>query len=765
MRPPLPARRWLPLLLLVLVALPAAGQMVLVHKVPAGGAATALGASDNATLLVAAMPDGLFTVQVGTPVGKKSLPDLTVSALAPDGSRVFAGTRGGGGGEVIALDDRGVQQWAHRVGPPVTSLSPAWDHRVFYTAGDVAGVLDANGTEMAKRSLPGLRTGSLSPGAAMALVATEGDVLALDPATLEARWQVPIRGVSEVKAWDGGGAALGSDGSLYRLDDSGRFLQIRALPGPGRLAVSSDGQLMAAAGGNEVVLFGPNLQKMAGQGLADPLALAFSPEGNLLAVAAKDQTIYLFALFSDRYPSLPVKVESRPPGAIITVDTAYRGVTPAVLPIERGTHRVELAYPGYETYHTTLDVSAGAEKVEAILNTSALAPSAAPSGQAGGEPDGTGGVLLLLLAGGAVAFFVLRRRKARAPELPGSTATPAPASVPAAPAPAVAAPAPPPPPPPGPDIPPGTSVIVKERNPGYAYDLFRALVASGAPGLAVTRRDSRRVREEVPGAEVYWLSSLPGERNIRPVDLELLLSAAEGHLSRAEGAAILVEGVEYLQLHRGFTPVLKLVSRLQEQASSRKGRLLIAVGAGAMDQRETALLKGEGRAREMEEPPGRRPPPAEVAAGAVHLLLGRGPEGAYRRLKEWASGGRKVLVVSRSSPEETRQRHGLGPETRVVWLTTSRGSDRVDPSDLEMLLKMVRDFVEEGEFRAVLLEGVDHIAAIASFGAVQKFLGHLVDLCVARRAAALVPLDPYALEPEKRARLGRDLAVLEERGR
>lgn len=754
MLPPPRTRRWLLLLLLAVVAAPAAGQVVLVHKVPAGGAATALGASDNATLLVAAMPDGLFTVQAGTPAGKKSLPDLTVSALAPDGSRIFAGTRGE---EVIAMDDRGVQQWANQVGSPVTSLSPTWDLRVLYTAGEVAGVLGADGKETAKRSLSGLRTGSLSPGATMALVATEGAVLALDPATLETRWQVPLAGVAEVKAWDGGGAALGSDGSLYRLDDSGRFLQIRALPGPGRLAVSTDGQRIAAAGGNEIVLFGPNLQKTAGQGLANPLALAFTPEGNFLAVAAKDQNLYLFGLFPDRYPSQPVSVESRPPGAAITVDTAYRGVTPAVLPIERGTHRIELAYPGYETNRSTLEVSAGGEKVEAVLNASASAPSAALAGQAGGERDGTGGVLLiLLLAGGAVAFLVLRRRKARAPGAPAPA--PAPPPVPAA-------PPPPPQPPPGPDIPPGTSVIVKERNPGYAYDLFRALAASGAPGLAVTRRDPRRVREEVPGAEAYWLSSMPGERNLRPVDLELLLSAAEDHFSRAEGAAVLLEGVEYLQLHRGFTPVLKLVTRLQERASSMKGRLLVAVGTGTLDQRETALLKGEGRAREMEEPPGRRPPPAGVAAGAVHLLLARSPEGAYRRLKEWASGGRKTLVVSRSSPEETRQRFGLGPETRVVWLSTSKGADRVDPSDLEMLLKMVRDFAEEGEDRALLLEGVDHIAAIASFGAVQKFLGHLVDLCVARRAAALVPLDPYALEPGKLAHLGRDLAVIEERGR
>jgi hypothetical protein len=247
------------------------------------------------------------------------------------------------------------------------------------------------------------------------------------------------------------------------------------------------------------------------------------------------------------------------------------------------------------------------------------------------------------------------------------------------------------------------------------------------------------------------------------VDLELLLSAVEGHLGKAEGAAVLLEGIEYLKLHRGFTPILKLVTHLQERTASHKGRLLVAVGAESLDSREAALLKGEGRARGMEEPPGGRAPPAGVAPGSVHLLLEKGPDGAYRRLKEWASGGRKTLAVSRSSPDEVRQRHGLGPEARAVWLTTSKGPDRVDPSDLELLLKMLRDFLEEGEDRAVLLEGVDHIAAIGSFAAVQRLLGHLVDLCATRQAVAFVPLDPYALEPAKVAYLRRELTVLEGR--
>ena len=99
-------------------------------------------------------------------------------------------------------------------------------------------------------------------------------------------------------------------------------------------------------------------------------------------------------------------ISSSPQNVQIYVDDLYKGVTPAVVEVEAGSHMVLLRLSGFQDWSTQADVAGG--------ETTALSGTLVPvSGTPVSTPSGGPSVLvtaLLIVAGCMVAFGQVRRR-------------------------------------------------------------------------------------------------------------------------------------------------------------------------------------------------------------------------------------------------------------------------------------------------------------------------------------------------------------------
>lgn len=99
-------------------------------------------------------------------------------------------------------------------------------------------------------------------------------------------------------------------------------------------------------------------------------------------------------------------ISSSPPNVQIYVDDLYKGVTPAVVEIQAGSHTVMLRLAGFQDWSTQTDVAGG--------ETRTLSGTLVPvSGTPVSTPSGGPSVLvtaLLIIAGCMVAYGQIRRR-------------------------------------------------------------------------------------------------------------------------------------------------------------------------------------------------------------------------------------------------------------------------------------------------------------------------------------------------------------------
>lgn len=161
-------------------------------------------------------------------------------------------------------------------------------------------------------------------------------------------------------------------------------------------------------------------------------------------------------------------------------------------------------------------------------------------------------------------------------------------------------------------LPQGHGYLVDHRDQGLP--LFAELVRGGHDGLCITRAPPDRVAGEhdLSGTPVLWLSRVAAHRHaLRPVPVENVFLAAAHFLEATPGGVLLLDGLEYLIAHNGFSNVLKLVQDLVEMTAHRNGVLLLPLDPGALKARERALIARETTSLGTGLPPRvrERPPP------------------------------------------------------------------------------------------------------------------------------------------------------------
>jgi len=152
----------------------------------------------------------------------------------------------------------------------------------------------------------------------------------------------------------------------------------------------------------------------------------------------------------------------------------------------------------------------------------------------------------------------------------------------------------------------------------------------------------------------------------------------------------------------------------------------------------------------------------ELEDGCVYLLKERKPRRAWELFRRCGEGGRRLLYVTRQHPDHAVRQGGSLP-VRVVWLSTTIGTDYVDPHNLNSLTTLIQGFVDEanGPRSAILLDGIEYLKINNDPERVFQFFDYLDEVVATRRAVLLVSIDDRAFDPKELALLERNAIVFD----
>lgn len=135
--------------------------------------------------------------------------------------------------------------------------------------------------------------------------------------------------------------------------------------------------------------------------------------------------------------------------------------------------------------------------------------------------------------------------------------------------------------------------LVRERQAELSLRLLVRLMDRGRPGLIISRRHPTKLRQrsELGEARLVWLSHTPGENFHNPTALSGLNRLIGTFVQEHEGAAVLLDGLEYLILNNDFLRTLQFVEHVYEFVMEHPAVVLIPVNPDALESKEQALLE------------------------------------------------------------------------------------------------------------------------------------------------------------------------------
>ncbi len=139
----------------------------------------------------------------------------------------------------------------------------------------------------------------------------------------------------------------------------------------------------------------------------------------------------------------------------------------------------------------------------------------------------------------------------------------------------------------------GTAYIVKEERPRESYRAFTRLLRQ-KNGLVITRIHPRRVKKRFGiSSEILWLSTVEGKNTIEPTQLSKLAFIINHFVRENKGAAVLLDGLEYLILQNDFDTVLKFVYSIADYISLHNAILLLPLSPKILSKSQMKMLERE----------------------------------------------------------------------------------------------------------------------------------------------------------------------------
>lgn len=141
---------------------------------------------------------------------------------------------------------------------------------------------------------------------------------------------------------------------------------------------------------------------------------------------------------------------------------------------------------------------------------------------------------------------------------------------------------------------PGKCYLIEGSGPAQAFSMFEDMISYELPGLCISTTypaDLKREREFRGPVTVLWLSKTEQDHTITPSDLPGLRDRISAFTSRNRDAAVLLEGLEYLEETNGFDIMMKFLHDLREVATENRSRLILPIDPEAFEEKQLAHLE------------------------------------------------------------------------------------------------------------------------------------------------------------------------------
>ena len=151
---------------------------------------------------------------------------------------------------------------------------------------------------------------------------------------------------------------------------------------------------------------------------------------------------------------------------------------------------------------------------------------------------------------------------------------------------------------------------------------------------------------------------------------------------------------------------------------------------------------------------------AVLPIGSYLLYEETKADGMFETLLSQVSNGVEGLIVTRTYPEDLREKYGL-KRTPVIWLCSQPGQDRVDPTNLSILEHNIIEFLKVGHNTVVAIDGLEYLISNNGVTRVLRMLYGLRDEILMNESRMIVTLDPAVLDEKELAFFERDFKVVQ----
>ncbi|AHF79958.1 DUF835 domain-containing protein [Thermococcus paralvinellae] len=127
------------------------------------------------------------------------------------------------------------------------------------------------------------------------------------------------------------------------------------------------------------------------------------------------------------------------------------------------------------------------------------------------------------------------------------------------------------------------------------YHAFLKLL-KGRAGVIISRipPDTLCKKFKLEKTPILWLTKVEGDKNIHPHRLEFLMHTLVDFMRRCKNPkVVMLDGIEYLILENGFTPVFKFLTALKDYAVMNNTIIVVPIKEEIFDTRELSILKRE----------------------------------------------------------------------------------------------------------------------------------------------------------------------------
>ncbi len=150
---------------------------------------------------------------------------------------------------------------------------------------------------------------------------------------------------------------------------------------------------------------------------------------------------------------------------------------------------------------------------------------------------------------------------------------------------------------------------------------------------------------------------------------------------------------------------------------------------------------------------------AMLPPGSYLLFEETKADGMFESLLSQVSNGMEGLIVTRTYPEDLREKYGL-KKTPVIWLCSQPGQDRVEPTNLTILEHTIIDFLKMGNNTFVAIDGLEYLISNNGSPKVLRMLYGLRDEILMNESRMMMTLDPRVLDVKDLALFERDFKVV-----